>query len=180
MPILPPSNNLFYNCLTETFISLNQNNTHMRKFYLMLCMLVLCGQILAQNKTITGKITDPTGKPIGGASILIKGSRLGTSSQSDGTFSLSVPEKSKALTISAIGWSAQEVEIGNRTSLTISMVAKENTLSEVVVTSLGIVRDKRSLGYATQKLNGDQLADKGNVNLIGALEGKAAGVNITA
>jgi TonB-linked SusC/RagA family outer membrane protein len=152
----------------------------MRKFYfLMLCMLVLCGQILAQNKTITGKITDPTGKPIGGASILIKGSRTGTSSQSDGTFSLSVPENAKALTISAIGWSPQEVEIGNRTSFTISLVVKENTLSEVVVTSLGIVRDKRSLGYATQKLGGDQLADKGEVNLVGALEGKVAGVNIT-
>src|SRR5882757_8757935 len=152
----------------------------MRQLLLLLCILVLCGPLLAQNRTVTGKISDPSGKPIAGASIIIKGSRAGTSSQTDGTFSLSVPEKSKTLVISAVGWTAQEIEIGDRTSISVSMLSKDNTLSEVVVTSLGIVRDKRSLGYATQQLKADQIADKGNVNIVGGLEGKVAGVNITA
>jgi TonB-linked SusC/RagA family outer membrane protein len=153
----------------------------MRKLLLLAgSMLLLSVSLLAQNRTITGKITDPDGKPVPGASIIIKGSKTGTSSQTDGTFSISVPEKAKALSVSAIGWIEQEVEIGNRTSLTIVVAAKDKTLNEVVVTSLGIVRDKRSLGYATQQLKADQLADKGSVNIVGALEGKVSGVNISS
>lgn len=153
----------------------------MRKHILLLssCLLLLLAQTFAQSKTITGTVTDPTGKPIPGASILIKGSRTGTSTKSDGTFSINVPEKAKTLVFSAIGWASQDIEVGDRTSFTVSLTAKENTLSEVVVTSLGIARDKRSLGYATQNLKGDQIADKGSVNLLNALEGKVAGVNIT-
>ncbi|MDP4248358.1 MAG: SusC/RagA family TonB-linked outer membrane protein, partial [Bacteroidota bacterium] len=143
------------------------------------CVVMLCGQLSAQNRTITGKVLDPEGKPVPGASIVIRGFQTGTSSGADGTFSLPVPPKAKILIISAIGWANQEVEIGDRTSITVAMSAKDNTLSEVVVTSLGIVRDKRSLGYATQNLKGDQLADKGPVNLVGSLEGKVSGVNIT-
>jgi TonB-linked SusC/RagA family outer membrane protein len=142
------------------------------------CLLLL-GHAIAQNKTLTGKITDETGKPVPSASITIKGSRAGTSSGPDGSFTISVPPKSKTLTISAIGWISKEVEIGDQTSITISLHPAQNTLSEVVVTSLGITRDKRSLGYATQQLKADQLADKGQVNVISAMEGKVAGVNIT-
>jgi TonB-linked SusC/RagA family outer membrane protein len=151
----------------------------MRLLFMLSCAVLLCGHLFAQNRTITGKINDPGGTPISGASIVVKGARTGTSSQADGSFSISVPEKSKILIISAIGWTSQEIEIGDRTSVMIALTAKDNTLSEVVVTSLGIARDKRSLGYATQQVKGDQLADKGSVNLVNALEGKVSGVNIT-
>lgn len=153
----------------------------MRKLLLLAgSLLLLSVSLFAQNRTITGKVTDPEGKPVPAASIIIKGTKTGTSTQSDGSFSLNVPEKAKSLSVSAIGWIDQEVEIGNRTSISVVLAAKDKTLSEVVVTSLGIVRDRRSLGYATQQLKADQLADKGSVNLIGALEGKVSGVNITS
>jgi len=142
-------------------------------------MLLLPFILFAQTRTVTGKIVDPEGKPIANASILIRSSRTGTSSQPDGSFSLNVPVNAKTLVISAIGWTGQEVDILGKSSVTISLALSDKTLSEVVVTSLGIVRDKRSLGYATQKLGGDQLADKGSVNLLNALEGKVSGVNIT-
>ncbi len=151
----------------------------MRKLLLWGSMLLLPCLLFAQTRTITGKIVDPEGKPVSNASILIKGSRTGTSSQADGTFSLNVPANAKALAVSAIGWTGQDVDITGKSSVTVSLIASDKTLSEVVVTSLGIVRDKRSLGYATQKLSGDQISDKGVVNIGNALEGKVSGVNIT-
>jgi TonB-linked SusC/RagA family outer membrane protein len=142
-------------------------------------MLLLPCLLFAQTRTVTGTIVDPEGKPIGNASILIKGLRTGTSSKMDGTFSINVPQSSKTLVISAIGWTPQDVDIAGRSAITVSLVVNDKTLSEVVVTSLGIVRDKRSLGYATQQLKTDQIADKGAVNLVNAMQGQVAGVNIT-
>ncbi|HEY4336852.1 MAG TPA: carboxypeptidase-like regulatory domain-containing protein, partial [Puia sp.] len=100
--------------------------------------LLLFGHAFAQNKTITGKITDEAGKPIPSATITIKGVRSGTSSGEDGGFSLSVPPKGKTLAVSAIGWISREIEIGDQTNFNISLKPGNNTLSEVVVTSLGI------------------------------------------
>src|ERR1700754_4996894 len=151
----------------------------MRTLLLWGSMLLLPFLLFAQTRTITGKILDPQGKPIGNASVIIKGARIGTSSLADGTFTLNVPPTAKALVISAIGWTAQDVDIVGKTSVTVALASSDKTLSEVVVTSLGIVRDKRSLGYATQQLKTDQIADKGAVNLINAMEGQVAGVNIT-
>jgi len=153
----------------------------MRKLLLLAgSMLLLSVNLLAQTRTITGKILDPEGKPIPNASILIKGSKTGTSSQADGSFTINAPANTKALLVSAIGMTTQEVDVTGRATVNISLLSSDKTLSEVVVTSLGIVRDKRSLGYATQKIGGDQLADKGSVNLVNALEGKVSGVNITS
>jgi TonB-linked SusC/RagA family outer membrane protein len=146
---------------------------------LMSSCLLFFGHAFSQNKTITGRVTDESGKPVPGASIIIKGSRTGTSSGPDGSFSISLPPKSHTLVISAIGWIQREIEVGEESSVTIALKSAEHTLSEVVVTSLGITRDKRSLGYATQQLKADQLAEKGQVNLVSAMEGKVAGVNIT-
>jgi TonB-linked SusC/RagA family outer membrane protein len=141
--------------------------------------LLLMQHAFAQNKTITGKITDGAGKPIPGASVTIKSSRTGTSSGPDGAFSISASPTAKTLVVSAVGWVLKEVEIGDQTIINVTMNSRDNTLSEVVVTSLGIARDKRSLGYATQQLKADQLTDKGDVNIVSAMEGKVAGVNIT-
>ena len=142
-------------------------------------MLLLYGQLLAQSRTITGRVTDERGNPIPNASILVKGTSLGTSSKDDGTFSLTIPSSSRELTFSAVGMVEQNITIGSKTSIVAALSTRINSLTEVVVTSLGISRDKRSLGYATQNLKADQIADRGQVNLISALQGKVAGVNIT-
>jgi hypothetical protein len=112
----------------------------MRKLLLLAgSMLLLSVSLLAQNRTITGKILDPEGKPIPNATILVKGSKTGTSSQSDGSFTITIPANTKALVISAIGMTAQEVDVTARSAVTVSLVGADKTLSEVVVTSLGIV-----------------------------------------
>jgi TonB-linked SusC/RagA family outer membrane protein len=152
----------------------------MRKILMLLCgMLLLYGQLLAQTKTITGRVTDESGNPIPNASITIKGTSLGTTSKDDGTYSITIPANAKVLTISAIGLAEQEIPIGEKRSIMVTLTHKLNTLQEVVVTSLGIARDKRSLGYATQNLKADQFNDRGQVNVVNALQGKVAGVNIT-
>lgn len=152
----------------------------MRKILMMLgSILFLYGQLLAQSRTITGKVTDESGTPIPNASITVKGTSLGTTSKEDGTFSLVIPASSKTLTFSAVGMAEQDIPIDNRSSIVVSLANRLNTLTEVVVTSLGISRDKRSLGYATQNLKADQFNDRGQVNVVNALQGKVAGVNIT-
>jgi TonB-linked SusC/RagA family outer membrane protein len=152
----------------------------MRKILMLVCgMLLLYGQLLAQGRTITGKVTDESGSPVPNATIQVKGTSLGTTSKNDGTYSLTIPANSKALVFSAVGLADQEIPIGENSSIMISLAPRLNTLQEVVVTSLGISRDKRSLGYATQNLKADQFNDRGQVNVVSALQGKVAGVNIT-
>jgi hypothetical protein len=72
----------------------------------------------------------------------------------------------------------REVDIANQTSLSVSMRPSDKSLTEVVVTALGISRDKRSLGYATQSVKGAEIANKGELNVLNALQGRLAGVNI--
>lgn len=142
-------------------------------------ILFFYGQLLAQSRTITGKVTDENGNPIPNASVTVKGTSFGTTSKEDGTFSLTIPAGSKTLTFSAVGMAEQDIPIGDKNSISAALSTRLNTLTEVVVTSLGIARDKRSLGYATQNLKADQFNDRGQVNVVNALQGKVAGVNIT-
>ena len=152
----------------------------MRKFLTLLVMVVSTTIAMAQNKTVTGKVTDEKGTPVANASVLVKGTTKGVTTLDDGSFSISVPVTAKTLVISSVNFTEQEVAINNNgKSFLIKMQGVDNNLTEVVVTSLGIIRDKRSLGYSTQSLKAEQIADKGEVNVINALQGKIAGVAIT-
>src|SRR5688572_5967804 len=134
----------------------------MRKILMLLgSILLFYGQLLAQSRTITGKVTDESGVPIPNASITVKGTTFGTTSRDDGSFTLTIPANSKTLTFSAVGMAEQDIPIGEKSSITAALSTRLNTLTEVVVTSLGIARDKRSLGYATQNLKADQFNDRG-------------------
>ncbi|GAC1416877.1 MAG: SusC/RagA family TonB-linked outer membrane protein [Flavisolibacter sp.] len=152
----------------------------MRKLLLaMLGFLFFCTQLLAQNKTITGRVTDEKGVGIPNASINVKGTRNGTTADAEGNFSLTVVANAQVLEVSSLSYEPQEVSIRNSNAVSITLSTRNQALNEVVVTSLGITRDKRSLGYATQTVRADQLADRGQVNVVNALQGKLAGVNIT-
>src|SRR3954471_18216480 len=152
----------------------------MRKLFLLGAIALLLSPIVvAQTKIITGTVTDEKGLPLPNVSVVIKNSNVGTTTDMNGHYRLEVPASAKTLLFSSIGLSEMEVPIGDKTTISPSLTQKGNTLTEVVVTSLGITRDKRSLGYATQTLKSDQLVDKGQVNVVSALQGKVAGVNIT-
>src|SRR5258705_11386438 len=151
----------------------------MRKLLLALtAFLFFAGQLFAQ-KTISGKVTDDKGNPIPNASVLVKGTSTGTVTKMDGSYSIIVPANSKTLVFSSVNMKEMQIEVGNQSELNVTLQTSERSLQEVVVTALGIARDKRSLGYASQNLKGEELTNRGEVNIVNALQGKVAGVNIT-
>ena len=153
----------------------------MRKFFLALsAIFFLLATTQAQTRTISGKVTDDNGQGVPKASVLVKGTRIGTTTNADGNFSLGVPSNAKTLVISSINMATQEIPITGEAVNVSLKTSAATSLEGVVITSLGISRDKRSLGYASQNLKGEELANRGEVNIGNALQGKVAGVNITS
>ena len=134
----------------------------------------------AQDKTVIGKITDSKdGSPVIGASVFVKGSRIGTVSRQDGTFSLSVPEKTTTLVISGVGFETQEVAISGST-IQVSLKAGESrNLQEVIVTGYG-TKVKRDLTGNIARVKGTEVANMPVPNFNQALQGRAAGVFVEA
>jgi TonB-linked SusC/RagA family outer membrane protein len=152
----------------------------MKRFVLFFALVLIIVRTYGQTKTISGLVTDDKRTPIQSASVFVKGTQVGTVTNAEGRFTLSVPNNAKTLVISSVGFTEREVSISSGTQFDISLSAPVGSeLSEVVVTALGITRDKRSLGYATQNIKAEEIADKGEINLVNALNGKVAGVDIT-
>ena len=150
------------------------------KFSLTLTLLlVLVVQLtFAQKKTISGTVSDTSSLPLPGASVLIKGTASGTSSNFDGKYSIEVSQ-GQTLVFTFIGYTTQEIIVGSSNTLNVSLQEDTSALDEVVITALGISRDKKSLGYATQEVQGDQLTVVKSGNFVNALSGKASGIKIT-
>jgi len=129
---------------------------------------------------VTGRVTDENGGGFPGVNVLLKGTSTGTSTDTDGKYSLSVPDENAILVFTFIGYTSQEVTVGSRTSVDISLSPDVKALEEVVVTALGIERSAKSLGYATSTVNADQFAVNRSANIMNTLQGKIAGVNITS
>lgn len=129
--------------------------------------------------TVTGKVTDAgTGEPLIGVNILVKGTSQGTVTDIDGVYNIELNGGTETLVFSFIGYANQEIPVNSQSTLDITL-SEGLALSEAVVTALGIKRDEKSLGYAVQKLNGDEFTEAKETNFVNALSGKVAGVNIT-
>ena len=153
----------------------------MRKFTLFLAFMFFIGMqfLHAQDRDISGKvISSDDGLPIPGVQVVVKATSIGTVTGLDGKYSLSVPASATTLVFSFIGMTPQEITIGSQTSIDISMEPDVFNIEGVVVTALGISREKKSLGYATQELSGDELNQVKSNNFISTLSGKAAGVQV--
>ena len=151
----------------------------MRKLLLMLCcILLLATQLVAQTRVITGRVTDASGNPIAGATILIKGTNGGTTTKDDGTYSVTVPSSAKTLLISAVGLAATESSISSRNSINVVLKSEDKNLQEVVVTAFGIKRDKKTLGYTVSTVKAEELTQAHTTNVTNALNGKIPGVKI--
>ena len=149
----------------------------MRKFLFYVCMVLFATQANAQVTTTSGKITDDKGTPIVGASILEKGTKNGTLSNNDGTFTLKTKAKAN-LVITSLGYKSLQVVAGN--GLVVTLQNDVNALSEVVVTALGISREKKAISYSAQSVSAADIASGGKSNLIDDLQGKVSGVEITS
>jgi TonB-linked SusC/RagA family outer membrane protein len=133
----------------------------------------------AQDVKISGVVTEKSsGQAIPGVSISIKGTTKGTQTSSDGRFSISA-KPNDIISIVSIGYNTQEVKVTTATTLTISLEEAQNALSEVVVTALNIPKEKKSLGYAVQELKSKDVSEAKESNLVNAIAGKIAGVQIT-
>lgn len=129
--------------------------------------------------TITGRVTDENGQDFPGVNVILKGTTSGTNTDADGKYTISVPDANAILVFSFVGYSTQEVPVGNRTVVDVVMAPDIRSLDEVVVTALGIEKSQKSLGYATTKVNSEQLTINRTPNIMNALQGKVAGVNIS-
>jgi len=134
---------------------------------------------IAQNRTITGKVTDSKdGSPVVGASVVPKGTRTGTTTGSEGNFSISVGSNVSTLVITSVGFELKEFNITGINSLDVSLVATGTSLNEVVVTGYGTQR-RREVTSAITTLSADQL-NKGNISDVAQLlQGKSAGLSIS-
>ena len=147
---------------------------------LVFCLMLMMPLIsLAQTRQISGIVRNQTGEPIASASINQVGTTTGTMTNNDGTFTLSIAGVNVSLEISAIGYQSSTLRIGNESNLQITLsVGEAATMEEVVVTALGITRQKKALGYSSQEVKGENLTLTKDQNIIGALAGKIAGVQV--
>lgn len=149
-----------------------------RMLYFLLA-ITYCSASFAQTNNLHGKILDSKGLPVSGITIKVKGSTNGTASASDGTFNLSVPANG-VLEISGVGYRVQDFVLNGQSEVSITLNQSNAQLEEVVVTALGVKREKRNLTYSTQEVKGDELLKTKEPNVVNALAGRVAGMQITS
>ena len=151
----------------------------MTRFKLLLLFMIIANVVTAQTRQLSGLVADAENKGIPSATVKVKGTTVQTLTNADGRFTVSVPSGNIVLEISSIGYAAKEVAVGeNDIDVSVSMTGASTTISEVVVTALGIRREKKALTYASQLVGGDELRKAANINFVDALSGKAAGLDI--
>ena len=146
----------------------------------MLLMTGLLQQVYAQNRSLSGRVTDrANGQGLPGATVLVKGTTVGASTNADGSFSLSVPTTATTLTFSSIGYTSVEKTIGADATYDIALASDVKQLGEVVVTgALGIQRQEREVGYATATIDAKELNQARPTNFVNGLAGKVSGLQI--
>jgi TonB-linked SusC/RagA family outer membrane protein len=155
----------------------------MKKTLLMSLALIITflHGVMAQTRTISGRVTEQaTGAGLPGVTVLLKGTTNGVSTNSDGAFSLSVPQNGGTLVFSSVGMATQERAIGSESQFNVALASDNKQLSEVVVTALGIERSSKTIGYAVQTLKNEELTRASETNAVRSLQGRVAGVQITS
>jgi len=155
----------------------------MRKFTLMLVLMSFIGVqfALAQTRTINGTVTSSEdGAGVPGVTVLVKGTTVGTTTDIDGKYSLSVKPGSKTLVFSYIGMKTQEVAIGSQNQINVTLQPDVLMVDEVVVTAIGMTKEKKALGYNVQDVKSEEIAKSGNTNVVNALQGRVSGVEVTS
>ncbi len=147
---------------------------------LLICLLVFCvQQVFAQTKTLTGTVTDEKNAPVQGATVSVKGTSSGTSTDASGKFTLTIPASVATLTITNIGYTSQEISINGKTSLTITLIANAQNLTDVVLIGYGTARRREVTGSVATVTSKD--FQRGTITTPEQLiAGKVAGVSITS
>jgi hypothetical protein len=145
-----------------------------------LCLIFLASTgVSAQTTLIKGRVTDAqTNKPLSGVSITVKGKTTGSSTDSGGNYSLAADPKA-ILTFSYVGYQSVEIKLDGKTIFNMVLQPGAGLLNNVVVTALGITREKRALGYSVSEIKGSTLTEARENSFVNDLEGRVAGVNVS-
>lgn len=154
----------------------------MKKIYTLLVFAFtfgFLGELAAQDRQVSGQVLSGVdGTPIIGASVVVKGTTIGTNTNVSGGFSFGVPPSATTLVISYIGFTSQEVPINGRSTVNITLKTDVKQLNEVVVTAFGREQEKRTLGYSVQEVGAAEIARTQNPNVVNSLQGRVAGVQV--
>lgn len=151
----------------------------MKKY--LLTIIAICISIIhlqAQSRTVNGKISDNKGEGIPGVTILEKSTTNGTATNGDGSFSITV-QNNATLIVSAIGFATQEIVVGTQTNINVTLEADDKELKEVIVTALGVSKEKATLSYAVQTVTPEGITNARDNNVVNSLSGQIAGAQIT-
>jgi len=152
----------------------------MKSFTNLICwLLILPMSVFGQSRVLTGTITSSTGDPVPFATIGLKGTSSSTTAAENGKYSINVSGSDVILIVSSAGYTTREVTVGSGSSFDVQL-QESGALAEVVVTALGIKREKKALGYSAQEVKGDDLISSRQTNIVNALRGKVAGVQINS
>ncbi|MEN8226908.1 MAG: SusC/RagA family TonB-linked outer membrane protein [Bacteroidota bacterium] len=155
----------------------------MNRIFLIFAALLVAINLHGQVRTITGQVKDQTGETLISATVVVQtesgASQTGTTTDLDGNFTLNIPEGSNSLFISYIGYESKVVDITGLTEVEIILNQSTTQLEDVVVTALGIKKEKKALGYAFSDVKGEELTTNRDVNFINSISNKVAGVNIS-
>ncbi len=132
----------------------------------------------AQQRTISGRVTDSSGEPLPGVTVAIKGTVQGAITDFDGNYTLSNIPATGTLVFSFVGMRSQEIEVAGQKTIDVTLAEDNQAIKEVVVTAMGIKRQKRSIGYSTTEVNGEDMIEARDPNLGNALSGKVSGVSV--
>jgi len=132
-----------------------------------------------EKRSVTGRVSDENGEGLPGVNIILKGTSMGSVTDIDGQYAIEVIDENSILIFSSVGYMKQEVTIGDLTIIDIVLLEDLTALSEIVVTALGISREKMSLGYSIEKVDGEDLNNTPHENVLNGLSGKVAGVTIS-
>ncbi len=151
----------------------------MKKRSLILALLFFVAGLTYAQRTVTGTVTDDKGESLVGASVLVKGTTTGAVTDLDGKYSLNVPKGATTLVVSFTGFEAQDVALGTSNVVDVKL-SSGVLLNETVVVGIGATRQAKSLGYGAQQVSGQDLSGSNTTNVIDALTGKVAGVQINS
>ena len=141
--------------------------------------LVFCAYSMQAQTTVKGVVLDGAdGSPLPGVSVVVKNTTNGVTTDFDGKYSIKISNSNAILQFTYLGFATQEIAVNGKTTINVTLVGDVSQLDEIVVTALGIKREKKSLGYSVQEVKGESLAEAREPNVVNALSGKIAGVQI--
>jgi TonB-linked SusC/RagA family outer membrane protein len=153
---------------------------HFSRYTILIFLALFCAKGLAQQMTVTGRLTDDTNLPLPGVTVLESGTTNGVTTNLEGEYSIQVSTAESQLEFSFIGMTTQSVSVAGKTQINIILQPEVYQVDEVVVTALGISKETKSLGYAVTAVGNEELNEGGDKSMLNALQGKIAGVNISS